>query len=323
MCILELVIAVAATAAAYAASPLAAAVMGVSSLVMIAVFLLFTRSRYRQLIRMTAYLKRVNGGDYSLELRDNDEGELSILKSEIYKVTTTLREQNEALKNEKTVLVNSLSDISHQLRTPLTSMLMMTDLLCGSDLSREKRLEFTGCIRQQLERLQWLVESLLKISRLDAQAVTFKKRRVAPDELIKKACAPLNIPIELKNQSLTVETDGAPFLCDLNWTAEALINVLKNCVEHTPRGGRLRISAFTNPLYTEVSVQDTGPGIDGADLPNIFNRFYKGKNACPDSVGIGLAMAKAIVEAQGGSIEARSGAGGAAFTLRFPRQACI
>lgn len=321
MSFLLLLIAVTATAVSFVFSPVAAFVTALACLSMVAVFLLFTHWRYQQMIDLNAYLKRVNDGDYALELRDNDEGELSILKSEIYKVTMTLRQQNESLHKEKKALVNSLSDISHQLKTPLTSMFMMTDLLCGDQLTEEKRVEFTHCIRQQLERLQWLVESLLKISKLDAETVAFKYQKMRPGELIEKACAPLNIPMELKNQTLSVQTDDLAFCCDFNWTAEALINILKNCIEYSPLGGEIRISAFTNSLFTQISIMDNGPGIDKSDLPNIFKRFYKGKNAGADSVGIGLAMAKTIIEAQDGSIEVKSEQGnGTIFTLRFPKQ---
>lgn len=284
--------------------------------------ILFLKWKYKQIALLSACLKRVNSGDYSLELRDNDEGELSILKSEIYKVTMTLKVQNESLKKDKMALADSLSDITHQLRTPLTSMFMMTDLLCGGNLPDERRTEFTGCIKTQLERLQWLVESLLKISKLDADAIKFKKQTVKPAELIEKAAAPLNIPMELKNQKLSVSVPDFNFTCDLNWTSEAFINIMKNCIEHTPEGGEIKITAAENPLYAQFTIEDSGPGIDKADLPYIFDRFYKGKMSGTGNVGIGLAMTKRIVEAQGGSIAAKNTpCGGASFIIRFPKQA--
>ncbi|CAA7600501.1 Two component system, signal transduction histidine kinase [Acididesulfobacillus acetoxydans] len=320
MIVILLLTAAVATTAVFMFSPAAAGMAALGYVFMAVFFLISTHARYRHLARLSAYLKRVNSGDYALELPDNDEGELSILKSEIYKVTTTLRQQNESLRKEKATLAASLSDISHQLKTPLTSMFMMIDILSGENLPEEKRTEFTDCIRQQLERLQWLVESLLKISKLDAEAVTFRIRPVSPGELIEKARVLLNIPMELKNQTLSVEEgNGLSMDCDLNWTAEALINILKNCVEYTPSGGNIRIAFSTNLLYTQIRVSDSGPGIDKEDLPLIFNRFYKGKHSGNDSVGIGLAMAKSIVEAQGGSLTAENEPGGAMFTLRFPK----
>ena len=313
-----LLIALAAVASAYAFPQAAPAVAGAACLLLTAVFLMSTRRRYRQLARLGDYLRRVNGGEYSLELPDNDEGELSILKSEIYKVTVSLREQNERLKQDKLRLADALSDISHQFKTPLTSMSVMAELLSDGRLEEGRRAEFTGQLRGQLERLTWLTEALLKLSRLDAEAVTFHPRPFPLRELIQKACAPLMIPMELKDQTLSAEAEGS-VRCDLNWTAEALSNILKNCIEHTPAGGEIRISASSNALFTEIRVLDSGPGFDKADLPYLFDRFYKGRNAARGSVGIGLAMAKSILQAQGGSLAARNAyGGGAEFILRFP-----
>lgn len=278
----------------------------------------YMKWRYNEIYELAEYLKKTNNGDYSLDLRDNEEGELSILKSEIYKVSVTLREQNCALIEEKLNLVSGLSDISHQIKTPLTSMFVLTDSLCDSKLPKEKRLEFTGIINNQLKRLQWLVTSLLKMSKLDAKAVDFKKQNVSPKMLIEKACQPLLIPMELKNQELIIEEDGAMIFCDLNWTAEALVNIIKNGVEHTPDGGQIHISSCANVFYTQIIIKDNGNGIDKNELPYIFNRFYKGKNSSDDSVGIGLAMSKSIITSQGGSINVNSKKGeGTEFIIRF------
>jgi len=307
------------TVLAYGVFPPAGAITGTACLLLCAVFLLFTRRRYLQLADLSRYLKRVNSGDYSLELPDSDEGELSILKNEIYKVTMSLREQNERLKKEKRQLADALSDISHQYKTPLTSISVMADLLLDRKLDEARRAHFTGQLRAQLERLTWLTEALLKLSRLDANAVSFRRQPVPLRELIQKACEPLLIPIELKDQTLSIEASDDSVSCDRSWTAEALSNIVKNCMEHTPAGGRIRVIASTDALFAEIRVQDSGAGIDRADLPYIFDRFYKGRNAAPGSVGIGLAMARAISEAQGGSLEARNAlAGGAEFALRFP-----
>lgn len=324
MLLVMLFVTLASTAAAYVASPsaaavTAAAVTAVACLLMSAVFLAFTRLRYKQLIRLSNYLKRVNNGEYLLELPDIDEGELSILKSEVYKVTVSLREQNGQLKKEKHQLSNALSDISHQFKTPLTSISVMTDLLSDGRLTESRRTQFTAQLRTQLERLKWLTEALLKLSRLDADAVTFKRQRVPVRDLVEKACLPLLIPMELKGQTLSVQADDSHLYCDVNWTVEALTNILKNCMEHTPPNGKIQVFASTNALFTEVRLQDSGTGIDEADLPYVFDRFYRGRNVTKDSVGIGLAMSRAISEAQGGSLEVRnSPGGGAEFILRFP-----
>lgn len=312
-------ITLAAVAAAYAFSPAAAFVAGAACLALGIVFLLLTRRRYRMLALLGAYLKRVNNGEYQIEVPDNDEGELSILKSEIYKVTVSLREQNDRLKQEKLRLADTLSDISHQFKTPLTSMSVMTDLLSDGKLNEAWRDQFAAQLRVQLERLTWLTEALLKLSKLDAEAVLFKPRIVLLHQLIDKACSPLLIPMELKDQTLIIEAEGN-ICCDLNWTGEALSNILKNCMEHMPKGGKIRVIASENALFTEIRVSDDGPGIDRDDLPYIFDRFYRGKNSAKDSVGIGLAMARSILDAQGASIKAGSAPrGGAEFILRFPK----
>lgn len=303
----------------YWISPLASLVSAGFAILLLLINVYYTKWRYRQLAYLAEYLKKINRGDYSLELRDNTEGELSILKNEIYKTTVTLREQNTALQNEKIYMKDALSDISHQLKTPLTSMFMMTDLLCDGDLPEVKRIEFTDRLRSQLERIQWLVSSLLKLSKLDAGTVQFNKQLVAPKDLLDSVCAPLSITMELKQQQLTMETDDLLFACDRNWTVEALVNILKNCVEHTPEHGNIHIACFTNPLRTTITITDSGSGIAQEDLPYVFNRFYKGKNAGSDSIGIGLAMAYSIISSQGGHIDVRANPSspGTIFTVRL------
>lgn len=290
-----------------------------SLVLMLAISLFFTRWRYQQLDELSGYLKRITSGEYSLDIRYNDEGELSILKSEIYKVTVTLAEQAELLKKDKLFLADSISDISHQLKTPLTSMFVMTDLICNENLPQDKRMEFIQNIRSQLERLQWLVSSLLKLSKLDAGAVRFKKEAVNVNALIRKAAEHLLIPMEIKEQTLEISgDDNAQFTGDFNWSSEAITNILKNCTEHTPKGGKIWINFSENPVYTLINIGDNGGGIPKEDLPHIFNRFYKGKNANNDSIGIGLAMSKSILQKQSGSIEAASEKGeGTQFIIKI------
>ena len=317
--ILLLILYIPVTTLCFLISPLAGVTVGTVLILFIVLMLIFTRHRYNQIKKLSEYLKNINSGNYMLDVRDNLEGELSILKSELYKVTVMLREQNEVLKKDRAALADALSDISHQLKTPLTSMFMMTDLLCDADLPEEKRREFTSHIRSQLRRLQWLVSSLLKLSRLDAKTIQFKPGLVETSRLVEKAVSPLLIPMELKNQTLNVQSEGCFLRCDENWTAEALLNILKNCVEHTPENGEIAVICTVNPLYHEICIHDNGPGIDENDLPYIFNRFYRGKNASDDSVGIGLAMAAAIIQEQGGNIVASSKPQGSVFTIRFPK----
>jgi len=192
------------------------------------------------------------------------------------------------------------------------------DLLRNKSLPEEKREEFTSRIYAQLERIEWLVSSLLKMSRLDAGVEEMKMREVPAGVLLEKALKPLLISMELKDIAYSVKGGEHKIRCDLNWTAEALINILKNCMEHTPKGGRIDILVQDNPLYSEIQISDSGEGISKKDLPHIFTRFYKGENSSPDSVGIGLAMSKSIMQRQFGDITVKSRPGeGSTFFVRL------
>ncbi|HWT73108.1 MAG TPA: HAMP domain-containing sensor histidine kinase [Mobilitalea sp.] len=304
---------------AYLLHPIAGLMVLLSGILLMGVAIWYTGQRYRDIKTLSGYLKRIYGGDYSLDIRDNYEGELSILKNEIYKVTLILSKQAEQLKTEKEQLANAISDISHQLKTPLTSMMVMTDLLYNDDLSPDKRKEFTRNLEIQLERMEWLLTSLLKLSKIDAGTVEFKQEKINVAELISKALKPLLIPMELKEQHCIKE--GEPDVSctgDQNWSTEAVINILKNCIEHTQVGGTITIRYAENPIYTEIMIEDNGSGIEKEEIPFIFKRFYKGKNAAEDSVGIGLAMAKSIIVSQNGDINVTSQIGkGTAFRIKF------
>jgi len=297
----------------------AGAITFLSLFIMSIISLLFTRWRYKKIAELSQYLKRISSGEYLMDIRDNHEGELSILKSEIYKVTVTLAEQARLLKNDKRFLADSISNISHQLKTPLTSMFVMTDLIRDENLPLDKRIEFTQNINSQLERLQWLVSSLLKLSKIDAGTIEFKKEKVIVKNLIERAVEPLLIPIELKGQTLEIAgSDSVSFIGDFNWSSEAIANIVKNCMEHTPESGKITINYSETSIFTMIEISDNGEGIHKDDLPYIFNRFYKGKNAHSDSIGIGLSMSKSIIENQEGVIEASSNKNtGTSFTIKF------
>ncbi|MBT2575265.1 HAMP domain-containing histidine kinase [Bacillus sp. ISL-51] len=303
-------------------SPIAAMTVFIASALLIGSSLLFTRWRYREIEKLSIYLRQISSGNYSLDVRDNQEGELSILKNDIYKVTLMLSEQRSLLQKDKIQLTDAISDISHQLKTPLTSMMVMADLLSDPELSVVKRTEFTRNIRVQLERIDWLVSSLLKLSKIDAKTVQFKKEQIKAEKLIEKALEPVLIPMDIKEQTVSIKgEDTVTFLGDFNWTAEAAINILKNCVEHTNEGGMIAISYFENALFTEIVIADNGRGILKEDLPYIFKRFYKGKNAGHGSIGIGLSMAYSIITSQNGVIDVTSNSEkGTQFRIKFYKQ---
>lgn len=297
----------------------AAVIVAITSILLISAMLTFTNWRYRRIKQLSSYLRKISAGDYRLDVRDNHEGELSILKSDIYKVTKMLSDHQSLLQEDKIQLMDAISDISHQLKTPLTSMTVMTDLLKQDNLPQEKRIEFVHHIQTQLERIEWLVSSLLTLSKIDAGAIQFKEDPIYVKDLIDSLLDSLAIPIEIKELDINIEgPETTSFQGDEKWTKEALLNIMKNNIEHLAEGGKISISFEENPLYTEIVIRDNGQGISKEDLPYIFKRFYRGKNANENSVGIGLAIAHQIITKQNGAIDVTSQAGiGTTFHVKL------
>ncbi len=288
--------------------------------VCIAFFLAFiavSYIRYKKIATMAADIDRILHGEATMPIKQYSEGELAILQSEVYKMTVRLREQQQTLRNDKVYLADSLADISHQIRTPLTSINLLVSFLSEKNISDERRQEVTHELYEHLARIDWLITALLKISKLDAGTVQFKKESVALDELIQKSVSPILVSMDLRDQTLQVEADGM-FIGDLSWTCEAITNIVKNCMEHTPDSGTITVTASENALYSEIIIDDNGHGISPDDLPHIFERFYKGKNSDDKSFGIGLALARMIISSQNGTVKAENNtAKGAKFTIRF------
>ena len=189
--------------------------------------------------------------------------------------------------------------------------------LSATGLTDECRHQLTNELYELLGRIDWLITTLLKISKLDAGTVSFNKETVSLETLIKRSCSPLLIPMELHGQELIIRADGN-FYGDPAWTSEAVSNIVKNCMEHTPDGGRIEINAAENALYSEIVIKDNGTGISPEDLPHIFERFYKGKDSDGKSFGIGLALSRMIIAGQKGTVKAENRKNaGAMFTLRF------
>lgn len=256
---------------------------------------------------MTEYVYNSSEGINFIMKNRNQEGQIGILKTELLKMTNILKEKVELLNKEKIFLNDIISDISHQLKTPMTSLIILNDFMYD-DLPKETKVEFLDKIKSQLSRMEWLIKSMLKLSKVEAKVINFENKKINIKELINKSISPSLIPMELKNIDLSINGDKkASYIGDINWSSEALVNIIKNCVEHTNENGSLTINYEENPLYAEIIIKDSGEGIDKKDLPHIFKRFYKGKNSSKsDSVGIGLAMAKSIIESQNGDIYARS-----------------
>lgn len=287
------------------------------SLLFMLVFCISTYKRYQRISSLADDINQVLHGDSSIDFDNYSEGELSILHSEIYKMTIRLREQQQKLINDKKYLADSLADISHQIRTPLTSINLLVERLSATGLTDECRHQLTNELYELLGRIDWLITTLLKISKLDAGTVSFNKETVSLETLIKRSCSPLLIPMELHGQELILRAEG-DFYGDPAWTSEAVGNIVKNCMEHTPDGGRIEIDAAETALYSEIVIKDNGTGISPEDLPRIFERFYKGKNSDGKSFGIGLALSRMIIAEQKGTVKAENRKNaGVMFTIRF------
>ena len=276
-------------------------------LLILITILSYFKKLYKDIKDMTEYVYNSSEGRAFDMKNINQEGQIGLLKTELLKMTNILKEKAELLQKEKIFLNDTMSDISHQLRTPMTSLMILNDLMYD-DLSNEVKIDFLDKIKHQLNRMDWLIKSMLKLSKVDAKVIDFKKEKINIKELIHKATAPIIIPMEIKNQNLIIEGDDtSSYIGDMSWSVEALVNIIKNCVEHTKENGQIHISYEENPIYSKIIIKDSGEGIDKKDIAHIFKRFYRGKSSSKtESVGIGLAMAKSIINSQNGDISVSS-----------------
>lgn len=286
----------------------------ISVLLLFIINFLYIRNIYKKIGKIDKYMNNILNGDYSIDIKDYCEGDISNLKNDIYKMTIKLKEQSELLIKEKKYLEETLQDISHQIKTPLTSMYMINDILTNEKDENIKK-EFLIKNKNQIERIEWLVTSLLKLSRLESGTVKLKKEKIELNKLIDKAIEPINVLLELKDIELIKNIEDVNLNVDINWTVEALLNIIKNACEHTL--DKIEIIGSTNPLYTEIKIIDNGSGISKKDIKHIFERFYKG-NHNKESIGIGLNMSKKIINLQNGLIEVSSKEGiGSTFIIKL------
>lgn len=283
-------------------------------------FFVFTKARYQKIALISDQIDHVLHNADLLYIGEADEGELSILHSELTKMTLRIREQNDALKKEKEHLADSLADIAHQLRTPLTSANLILSLLANNPDENERK-AFVRETEELLVRMDWLLTSLLKLSRLDADIVVFQSEQVEVNALVYAALRPLLIPMELRDIDMQIDAPkGIMIQGDSGWLAEAIQNILKNCMESIGESGKIEIVCTDNPLFTEIAIHDSGAGFEKKDIPRLFDRFYRGKSTNATGYGIGLALCKMIITRQGGTITAKNHPqGGAIFTIRFPK----
>ena len=268
----------------------------------------YNYSESKKINEITKYIEEINRGNYKLNIEENTEDELSILKNELYKITIKLKEVAENSQKDKTTLKDSLSDISHQIKTPITSILIMLDnILSDENMPEDIKKDFIKDIKREIVNIKFLVESILKLSKIDSNSIKFIKKEVFIKDIINKAVKNVSMLSELKNIEIIVSGDDSiKTICDLKWQVEAITNILKNCIEHSYENRKIYINYNQNNMYTELKIEDNGTGIDAKDLPHIFERFYKGKNSSSDSVGIGLALSKSIIESNNGYIQVDS-----------------
>lgn len=281
-------------------------------------FLGYLKIQKKQTMDIAKRIERINLGDYSLQIDRNSEDELSLLDNQIYRTAVKFREQAENSNKDKENLQKSLSDISHQLKTPLTSIIVMVDnILDDDDMPLEIRREFLNDIKHNTNTISFLVQSLLKLSKLDAEAVKFRYEQVEVKSIVDECIKNTAVMAEILGVRLETDCNDIILNCDRKWLCEAITNIIKNCIEHS-HNGNIKITADQNKLYTKISIKDNGSGITKEDLPHIFERFYKGKNSSDDSVGIGLSLAKTIIEKQGGYISVLSELNkGSEFVIKF------
>lgn len=258
-------------------------------------------------------------GEESIRFDDYAEGELAVLGNEISKMTLRLLDQSEQLRKDKNYLADSLADISHQLKTPLTSLEILNAALSQESINEEQQALLLQEQLMLLSRMEWLIAVLLKLSRLDAGTIDFENKTFSVTKLVQQATATFDITLDIRNITMNVsEIPEIQLYGDIKWLAEALSNVIKNCIESTPDGGQIKISAEENAMYVKLFITDSGTGIPKEDMPHLFERFYRGKNSNKNGVGIGLSLAKTIITQQNGTITVENQIPhGAKFTICF------
>lgn len=290
-----------------------------TSVSLLIVFILYERKQDKEIDKITKYLEAINDKNYTLKIDENSEEELSILKNELYKVTVMLRENASNTLKDKINLKRALEDISHQLKTPLTSILIILDnLIDNPEMDYQTRVEFLHDLKRETTRIQSLIQSILKLSKFDSNTVQFIKQDIYLKQIIDEAIKNTGSLADLKNIKINVEGNKKIKLnCDLLWQIEAITNILKNCIEHSKENTQIDIKYNNNSVYSYITITDYGEGISKEDLPHIFERFYRGKNSSNESIGIGLSLSKTIIESNNGIVSVESNSDKTTFIIKY------
>ena len=285
-----------------------------------AIIFIYLKQRDKKINQITQYINEIKNRKYDLDINENSEDELSNLKNELYKITIMLKEESEISRQDKENIKMSVEDISHQLKTPLTSIMIMLDNLKDNpNMDEDTKQRFIFEISKQVDWINWLVISILKLSRLEANVVKFSDNKINVKKFIDEIIDNLEIPIEIKNQKIIIEgNEDTSFIGDYKWQQEAITNIIKNAIEHNKENGKITIKYEENVLFTKITIIDEGQGIAKEDLKHIFERFYKAQNSSDNSVGIGLSLAKNIIEKNNGMINCKSEIGnGTEFIVKY------
>ena len=288
--------------------------------VSLGIYLIYVITQEKKIAEINEYIKQINNKNYILKIEENDNGELSKLRNELYKTTVLLKETAEISEKEKENLSTAIADISHQLKTPLTSIRIMLDNIQDDpDMEKEVREDFLREISKQIDWISSLVVALLKIAKFDAGTIKMENNEINAKNLIDNIVSNLAILMELKNIEIITNVDEkATFIADYKWQQEALTNILKNAIEHSKHNSRIYITVENTNLFLKIIIKDEGSGIDKEDLKHIFQRFYKTKNSSENSIGIGLPLAKAIIEQSNGYIKVETKYGeGTSFEVKY------
>ena len=290
-----------------------------TSISLLIVFMLYEKKQDKEIDKITKYLEAINDKNYTLKIDENSEEELSILKNELYKVTVMLRENASNTLKDKINLKRALEDISHQLKTPLTSILIILDnLIDNPEMDYQTRVEFLHDLKRETTRIQSLIQSILKLSKFDSNTVQFIKQDIYLKQIVDEAIKNTGSLADLKNIKINVEGNKKIKLnCDLLWQIEAITNILKNCIEHSKENTQIDIKYNNNSVYSYITITDYGEGISKEDLPHIFERFYRGKNSSNESIGIGLSLSKTIIESNNGIVSVESNSDKTTFIIKY------
>lgn len=291
----------------------------IGSIILLLIFIIYEINQDKEIDEITKYLEAINNKNYTLKIDENSEDELSILKNELYKVTVMLRENASNSLKDKVNLKIALEDISHQLKTPLTSILIILDnLIDNPEMDYQTRVEFLHDFKREAVRIQSLIQSILKLSKFDSNTVQFIKQDIYLKQIVDEAIKNTESLADLKNIKINVEGNKKIKLnCDLLWQTEAVTNILKNCIEHSNENTQIDIKYNNNSVYSYITITDYGEGISKEDIPHIFERFYRGKNSSNESIGIGLSLSKTIIESNNGIITVESNNNKTTFTIKY------